>query len=119
MTVLQTLTLAEVKAKAREYHAAGKLTAQHPNPQKRVCVNNGADGHRCAVAAAFNDELIAACPYGTFCSIVSEGSVVADDVYAIHNIQRAHDSWAGAAHKQSSNAKDLEAEFLKLIREDQ
>jgi len=116
--VLQTLTLAEVKAKAREYYAAGKLTAQHPNPYSRMCVNNGADGHRCAVAAAFNDELIEAFQKGTIGLGVARGLVALDDESAISRIQSAHDEWAIASQHGFDNTPDKEAHFLTLIRED-
>lgn len=125
MQLLQTLTLAEVKAKAREYYEAGKLTAQHLNPAERMCVNKGADGHRCAVAAAFNDELLEAYPRGSIASIQGVSFIDLDEKRAIRDIQEAHDIWAIAAsyeggqgayaQRRFRESKGDEMKFVALI----
>lgn len=117
---MQHLTLAEVKAKAREYHAAGKLTAQHPNPRFRVCVNAGADGHRCAVAAAFNDETIELHSQGSIGSLVEKRAVSIDvfELNVVKRIQYLHDKWAVVAGRSGAEAEEHEKKFLELIKED-
>ncbi|MGY3589322.1 hypothetical protein [Bradyrhizobium sp. USDA 4350] len=119
MRSLQTLTLAEVKTKAREFYAAGKLTAQHPDHTKRECTNDGGDGYRCAVAAAFNEPLLNAYPGGTIDSIEGMGRVTIDasELDAIVAIQYAHDTWAIRSRSGNESAPDAEQAFLALIQD--
>jgi len=118
---MQTITLAEVKQKAREYYAAGKLTAQHPDPKERECVNQGADGHRCAVAACFTDETLIRNPTGTVCGLYhSRALYIAsdDEREAISDIQMHHDNWASTSQMygvHDPRTIEYRNEFLKLI----
>jgi hypothetical protein len=130
MQVLQTLTLAKVKTKAREYYEAGKLTAQHPDPNERMCVNKGKDGHRCAVATAFNDALLEEFPGGTIHSVKGSGAVAisGEDFDAIAEIQNEHDRWASHASYEGredyyaietfKKASGHEQKFLALISDE-
>lgn len=118
MLTKQTLTLAEVKTKAREFYEAGKLTAQHPIPSERRCVNDGGDGYRCAVAAAFNDDVIREYPKGTIVGAVRRGHIVVLDRRELHKmieIQDAHDRWASAAQTDPARARQFQSHFLALI----
>lgn len=88
-----TLTYREVAEKAKEYYFAKKLTAQHPDKDKRQCVNDGGDGYRCAVAASYPEDFKGE---GSFIFFVSTGIIKAEpfDAIKIQRIQDAHDAWA-------------------------
>lgn len=118
---MQVLTISEVKKAAREYYAAGKLTAQHPDPDKRECVNGGAGDYRCAVAAAFSHETLNAHPTGSVSILNRRGAIRCGyDLMPIVDIQIAHDDWActsrevGIDHPFTKIAHDR---FLALIQD--
>jgi hypothetical protein len=112
-----TLTLKEVQQKACEYYLAKKLTAQHPDPSKRNCVNNGSDGYRCAVATAYPDDFKLEGKFYTLVYNLKEIECSPEDAVRIQRIQDAHDVWTSLSRAQSTDLTDfMEYRFLYLIR---
>lgn len=110
----QHLTLEGVKAAARDYYERGLLTAQHPEPDKRVCVYLGSGGRRCAIGAALDDDLVMEAT-GTVKGLEYHHGVTFDSDKAlcdISDIQMAHDSWCT---EDEEYRKDAEAKFVELI----
>lgn len=100
-----TLTFKEVSNNAAKYYRAGKLNAQHPDPDKRRCQNSSEDGYRCAVAASYPEDFK---EEGAFFDLVRRGLIeVSDqeDIIRIQRLQDAHDHWANVARV----SEDLEA----------
>jgi hypothetical protein len=110
------LTLDAVKKAAREAHAAGKLTAQHPDRSLRMCVYDGADDCRCAVGAALPPGLVPRGWQGHPLWQLKMRNVVdfpKEEGPAIELIQTAHDRWAKA---EDIDRPKCEAKFLELIQ---
>jgi hypothetical protein len=115
---MQTLTLAEVKKNAREYYDKGLLTAQHPDPNKRLCVNK-LDDYRCAVAASYDEQTVVQI-FGVVENGITSGHLKVKDpveLATIAKIQYAHDVWANMSSRypNSAQADDLKRSFLYLI----
>jgi hypothetical protein len=101
---LQTLTLKGVKAAARRFYRAGKLTAQHRNKEKRLCVYDDGFGYRCVIGAALSRATLkrvhdtylnfAASP----ATLRNEGIIVVrdDELKELNMLQNCHDAWAKA-----------------------
>lgn len=130
------LTLADVKAAARLAHSQGKLTAQHPDRDKRYCVYRVDGCYHCAIGAAlpprtidelawfgFNDYSApgmydggSAQDLGT---LAKAGFITLDEHERddLMDIQGAHDQWANLARYRCDTAEPAERRFLKLIAE--
>jgi hypothetical protein len=98
----QVLTLAEVKAKGREYYEKGMLTAQGPNPE---CEYVQSTGHRCVVGAALNDKLAQymvnhPSDNNQMVNTISNLIRISPDSVLIKALQDAHDSWATAVSEE-------------------
>lgn len=113
------LSLKEVITKAEEYYKAGLLTAQHPDPEHRQCVNKDAK-YRCAVAACYPDEVLEK-TFGSVESGVSMGYLTppADPLAwaRIVRLQQTHDYWADCARKIPDHliTKEFEESFKARI----
>lgn len=93
------LSLKEVIEKAREYYDKGLLTAQHPNPQCRQCINKYEE-YRCAVAACYPEEVLEH-SFGSVESGVEDGYLLPPsdplEWAIIVRLQQTHDYWADCA----------------------
>lgn len=103
----QELTVEQVKAAARDYYDRGLLTAQHPNPNMRVCQYRVGD-YRCAIGAALDAEAIVRASerggdvkfiasvfsYGENQSIIRVGGE--STLNYLISIQKKHDAWCEA-----------------------
>lgn len=111
-----TLTLAEVKAKAKDYYDRCLLGAQH----KAGCQNfyHAYPDVRCAVSCCypdrFNQELLT---FATSTKMIEVKLLIIDpeEAVAIRNIQSAHDDWAVAEIFGYVNAESMRAHFLSLL----
>lgn len=107
-----TLTYKEVAEKAKEFYLAKKLTAQHPDKSERKCVNNGAPGFRCAVAAAYPEDFKRE---GTFLKLLSDGEIYVanvSDAIQIQRVQDAHDTWASTSRLSEDKVVLAHLEYL-------
>lgn len=94
----QILTLDEIKANARAFYDAGKLTAQNDGG----CVYMGKNDCRCAIGASFTDETLTLVIFRGCNSNESIFGLYRRDIIAssedekawISGIQDAHDAWA-------------------------
>jgi hypothetical protein len=130
----QFITLDETKAKGREFYDAGKLTAQHPETDKRQCVIDGGDGYRCVVGSVLTDETIAKVHEAIMNNsgahmlfnkrlIDADTTPIDDDrseFSEIEALQNAHDDWARNAYCdddgiESAKTYAARATFLYLI----
>ena len=98
----QKLTVALVKRKAREAYKARKLTAQHRDPDKRLCVYSIGTYH-CPIGAALSKEALAQVKLkgdnsGAGVDILSKDGIItplsAREWNQLDEIQSVHDSWA-------------------------
>jgi hypothetical protein len=98
----QHLTVEEVKAAARTYYLAGKLTAQHPDQSERLCHYQIGD-YRCGIGAAMTDETLEAirASGNSSCGISrlahDHSDIVTLESKEIQDIQEEHDNWCRAA----------------------
>lgn len=121
----QNLTIAGVKRQARAFYKAGKLTAQHPDQNKRTCTYRRRGGYRCAIGASLDDNSfrrIAKC--GTYSmsteQLISDGVITmpAAQREEIRLLQWFHDQWClssracGADDPETATKKQV---FLKVI----
>ena len=120
-TKLAAINLAIVKENAIKWYKEGRLTAQHPDKDARLCVNNGKDGYRCAVAASYPEDF----PYeGGIFALEQKGVLLfpQEEKEAIVAIQSAHDRWAqpwatisGSAAGYEVSRLEQEIEFLRTL----
>lgn len=110
--MLQTITLEQVKAGARDYYQRKLLIAQMPKRKRRLVYGIG--DYRCAISTVFTSKTMAALEAkGLRDGAITEGLVQVEprnDRTEIERIQNAHDDWA--LHSSSSTQKKR---FLKLI----
>ena len=122
---MQDITLEQVKRAAFQYYCMGRLTAQHPDQDKRECVYIDGEGYRCAVGAVFTEETIALHDAefgrGTGCSddvdALTFVSMPAEERRAIAKIQDAYDMWCAYSWKGSDRSAMAASRgaFLALI----
>lgn len=127
----QVLTAEIVKAAARKYYKARKLTAQHKDKDKRECTYI-LNSYRCAVGAALNEKTVAAMrERGKRAGSMPNGAVDTTGCQAreyftfpsekeqdeVRAIQKAHDDWAQEARYYSTSQDTCKTrkEFVKLI----
>jgi hypothetical protein len=106
------LTLKEVIENAWKAYQEGKLTAQHPDPAKRRCVNNGDEDYRCAVAVSYPKDYKVE---GSFFRLFKCGEIGCDDVYeaiSIQRIQDSHDVWAALSRSGVDEKAILLAKWI-------
>lgn len=122
MEKLQTLTLQEIKCKARDAYMAKKLTAQHPDPEERRCVYETRDGYHCVIGSALSKETLNALNLDP--AAISPGSKIDKlvdfpicEYGAIMKLQMVYDRWASSAMfgDDRSSCETKKQEFLKAI----
>lgn len=111
---MQHIKLIDMLKAAKGYYDAGMLTAQHPEPEKRVCLNAGADGSRCAVAAVFNIETLSRYKAGSIATMINDRLVSVDNGPAFILFQMIHDEWANAS-RNHSNTSDVAFKMKSLF----
>lgn len=96
---MHQLNYKEVLTKAKEYYDKGMLTAQHPDPDSRVC-RNSVGMYRCAVAACYPDDVINAFDGSVETGVTLGFLAMPEDLNEwarIVRLQLLHDTWAVAA----------------------
>jgi len=120
----QVLTAAKVRAAARKAYREGKLTAQHPDPENRVCIYDGGDGYHCAIGAALSKKTLRAlrASHSMSCTVRALWNkgfvdIPEQDRAQVMQIQVEHDNWASAAALTEDPAKVVACRdvFLKAI----
>ena len=112
---MQLLTLKAVRAAARKYYKARKLTAQHRSREKRLCEYK-VGSYRCAIGAALTQETLSRMLVGSGPADVIE--ILPHEKDSLNFLQKAHDEWARASRMLGANdsyTRKARNEFLELI----
>lgn len=122
----QSLTLKGVKAAARKFYKARRLTAQHKDREKRECAYK-IGAYRCAIGASLTaatlkrmkDEESDHGYVNGICTAMNEHFTIKKSVHnRVRAIQKAHDDWCGLAASKwmgldASSQKQLKVELKK------
>lgn len=123
------INLEQVRKSAREWYDKGQLTAQHPDPRSRMCINEVKDAegkcYRCAVATVFPEDWAPMKLFGPIEHGVEMGHVIVGDpveLAQIVRVQFSHDIWADAMRQFSTDSgtapliEKMKNSFLYNIR---
>lgn len=101
----QVITIKDMKKAARHWYRNRRLTAQHPDPKKRLCVNvMGA--YRCGFAAVLNKTVIKQLKLddlekGSNLYALKQSGLIyfpsKEDLLFATSLQDAHDDWADSS----------------------